>query len=363
MDLRPITQKTSYNNSVSHVIQSWEWGEFRKSLGIPVRRYGLYQNNKLSKAFQLTLHKIPFTNKYVGYLPKGPFPNQELTDALKKIGQEENCAFIKVEPNVTLSSPVIPSEQSERGNLYSTKIATSPSTNAQGPRNDESIDKSFIKSPKPLFTKYNFIVDLTKSEEQLLKAMHQKTRYNIKVAQKHGVKVEERTDDGAFEIYLKLYFETTRRQGYHGHNEHYHRQVWNTLKSAGMARVLIAFFKGQPLTAWMLLNFKDILYYPYGGSSKAQPEVMGSNLVAWEAIKLGKKLGLKKFDMWGALGPDANSKDPWFGFHKFKQGYGGKLMEYIGTFDLVFDRLIYLAFTAIDKLTPLKVFLLKLLGK
>src|SRR3989344_7727698 len=119
MDLRPITQKTSYNNSVSHVIQSWEWGEFRKSLGIPVRRYGLYQNNKLSKAFQLTLHKIPFTNKYVGYLPKGPAPDKNLADALLKIGKENNCAFVKVEPDIEVTG------------------------------NKTQVTSKFIKSPKP----------------------------------------------------------------------------------------------------------------------------------------------------------------------------------------------------------------------
>ena len=193
--------------------------------------------------------------------------------------------------------------------------------------------------------------------------MHPKTRYNIKVAQKHGVKVEERTDDEAFELYLKLYFETTKRQGYHGHNENYHRKVWETLRNADMARFLIATYNEEPLTAWMLLNFQDTLYYPYGGSSKSHPEVMANNLVAWEAIKLGKNLGLKKFDMWGALGPDADPKDPWYGFHKFKQGYGGKLVEYIGTYDLVLNWPIYWMFTAIDKLLPVKVFLLKLLRR
>ena len=193
--------------------------------------------------------------------------------------------------------------------------------------------------------------------------MHPKTRYNIRLAQKHGVKVEEHTDDQAFEIYLKLYFETTKRQNYHGHNEHYHRKVWQTLKAVEMARLLIAFYKGKPLTAWMLLNFQDTLYYPYGGSSKTHPEVMANNLVAWQALKLGKKLGLKKFDMWGALGPDADPEDPWFGFHKFKQGYGGHLVEYIGTYDLVFNWPVYMLFTIIDRLTPFKVFLLKLLGK
>ncbi len=330
MDLRPINnkQKSQYNKLITHVIQSWEWGEFRKSLGIPVLRYGIYEKGELVKAFQLTLHKIPFTNKFVGYLPKGPAPDKQLSQVLKKIGRENNCAFIKIEPDIEISN-----------------------------------FKLFKKSPKPLFTKYNFILDLSKTEEELLKNMHPKTRYNIRVAQKHGVKAEERTDDGAFKIYLSLYFETTKRQGYHGHNQNYHTKVWETLKKFGMARLLIASYKGKSLTAWMLFNFKDTLYYPYGGSSKDHPEVMANNLIAWEAIKLGKKLNSKKFDMWGALGPDANPKDPWYGFHRFKAGYGGRLVEYIGTYDLVFDWPIYWMFTLIDKLTPLKVFLLKLLGK
>lgn len=342
MDLKLINdkQKKQYNNLVKHVIQSWEWGEFRKSLGIPVLRYGLFKNGKLVNTFQLTLHKIPFTKKYVGYLPKGPFPNSDLADALLKIAKEYNCAFIKIEPNIRSKELRVQSS---------------------------GVDRRFLPSPKSLFTKYNFILDLTKSEEDLLENMHPKTRYNIRLAQRKGVKIEERTDNEAFKIYIKLYFETTKRQGYHGHNEYYHKKVWETLKNAGMARLLITSYKSQTtnnyLTAWLLLNFNDTLYYPYGGSSDKYREVMASNLVAWEAIKLGKRLGLKKFDMWGALGPNPDPKDPFIGFHRFKAGYGGELVEYIGTFDLVLDYPLYWIFTAIDKLTPLKVFLLKLLGK
>lgn len=340
MDFRliPENKKGQYNQLVTHVIQSWEWGEFRKNSGIPLVRYGLYKGGKLKAAFQLTLHKIPLTNFFVGYLPKGPFPNQDFCQALLDIGGKHKCAFIKIEPDIQ-----------------------TPLTN--------TLPKSLISSPKPLFTKYNFILDLTKPEEELLKNLHPKTRYNIRIAQKHGVKVEERVDDEAFEIYLNLYFETTKRQGYHGHNKTYHRKVWQTLKAANMARLLIAFYtpphttSPKPLTAWMLFNFHQTLYYPYGGSSIEHKEVMANNLIAWEAIRLGKKLGLKKFDMWGALGPDASSKDPWFGFHRFKQGYGGELVEYIGTYDMVFNWPVYILFTVIDRLTPLKVFLLKLLKK
>ncbi len=331
MDLRPLddSYKSQYNKLVTHVIQSWEWGEFRKSLGLPLLRYGIFKDNKLVTAFQLTLHKIPFTNKYVGYLPKGPTPSKELADALIKIEKDHSCAFIKIEPDA---------EQAK-------------------------IDKRFKLSPKPLFTKYNFVLDITPTEEQLLKNMHSKTRYNLRLAEKRGVIVKEEVDDKALETYLKLYFETTLRQGYHGHTKDYHRKVFHTLKEAGLARFLIAYYNKQPLTAWMLLNFKDTLYYPYGGSSDKNRDVMSSNLVAWEAIKLGKRLKLKQFDMWGALGPDAASSDPWFGFHKFKQGYGGRLVEYIGTYDLVFDPFLYLIFTNIDRFTKVKVFLLKVLGK
>jgi lipid II:glycine glycyltransferase (peptidoglycan interpeptide bridge formation enzyme) len=341
MDLRQINpnQKNQYNKIVTHVIQSWEWGEFRKSLGLPLLRYGIYKNGRLERAFQLTLHKIPFTNQYVGYMPKGPLPNKELAQALEKIGKEHNCAFIKVEPDIPADIKPF------------------------------SVYPSFLPSPKPLFTKYNFVLDLTPTEEDLLKNMHSKTRYNIRVAQKHEVKVEERTDDIGFEIYLKLYFQTTQRQDYLGHNAKYHRKVWDELNGAGLARILIGSYtpkgssknKSIPLSAWMLLNFKDTLYYPYGGSSIDYREVMANNLVAWEAIKLGKRLNLKKFDMWGALGPNADPNDPWHGFHRFKQGYGGHLVEYIGTYDLVFNDPLYWAFTLIDKFTKLKVLLLKLI--
>lgn len=333
MDLRVLGDeyKTEYDQHVTHVIQSWKWGEFRKSLGIPLIRYGLFEKEKLITAFQISFHKIPLINKFVGYLPKGPFPNPELARALKQVSKDQNCVFIKTEPNIEVGTT-------------------------------EKVDQHFKPAMKPLFTKYNFVLDLSPSEEDLLKNMHQKTRYNIRVAQKKGVKIEIREDVEALQTYLKLYFQTTKRQEYFGHNKIYHTKVWETFTKTNQVKFVIASVNNTPLVAWMLLIFKDTLYYPYGGSSHLHRDAMASNLVAWEAIKLGKSLGLKKFDMWGALGPDADPKDPWFGFHRFKQGYGGKLVEYLGSFDLVENPLIYYAFNSVDKFTKLKVLLLKALG-
>jgi lipid II:glycine glycyltransferase (peptidoglycan interpeptide bridge formation enzyme) len=334
MDLRILSEefKQDYDEHITHVIQSWNWGEFRKSLGIPLERYGLFERGKLKRSFQLSFHKIPLLKHNVGYLPKGPYPDEELAEALKKISIEHGCVFIKTEPDIEINSP-------------------------------GKISGQFKKSLKPLFTKYNFVLDLTPSEEDLLKNMHQKTRYNIKVAGKKGVRVEITDSNQALKDYLKLYFETTKRQGYFGHNENYHKKVFETFSKTGQVKFAIAYLGKTPLVAWMLLTFKDTLYYPYGGSSHLHRDAMASNLVAWEAAKYGKKAGLKKFDMWGALGPDADPKDSWYGFHKFKMGYGGRLVEYLGSYDLVTNGPIYYAFNSVDKFTRLKVALLKILGR
>lgn len=334
MDLRKITPDDikSYNALVTHVMQSFQWGEFKEQTGVEVLRYGIYRNNKLAAAFQLTLHKIPFINKYVGYLPRGLELNSELADALEQVAKEYNLVFIKLEPHIPKASKQV-------------------------------IDLRFKKATKSYFSKYNFIIDLTKSEQDLLSSMRSKTRYNIRLAQKKGVKIKIGTDPKIFNDYLNLYFETTARQNYLGHNRDYHKKVWELFQKYDMAKIIVGYFKDEPLSAWCVFNFKDTLYYPYGGSTHRHKELMANNLVAWEAINLGKKLKLKKFDMWGALGENPDPNDPWIGFHNFKQGYGGQHIEYIGSFDIIFDKLIYQIFNFIDSANKLKFFLLKLIGR
>src|SRR3990167_11461272 len=92
-------EKNSYNQLASHVIQSWEWGEFRKKMGLDLVRLGHFEGNKLVACYQLTFHSVPLFKNTVGYLPKGPMPDEKMVKALKEIGQARNAAFIKIEPN------------------------------------------------------------------------------------------------------------------------------------------------------------------------------------------------------------------------------------------------------------------------
>lgn len=302
-----------------HPLQSSKWGEFRKKTGIKV----INSDNLL-----LTIHPIPHTKFNVGYLPKGPEINKEMLIKLKELGEKENCIFIQIEPNVIKSV----SKEYKFNNLY--------------------------KSARPLFTNFTFILDLTKSEEELLKNMDQKTRYNIRLAEKKNVQVKEDNSDDAFKAYLKLTKETTKRQNFYAHSQNYHKLMWETLKTDGEnknneelnAHLFKATYNGEILATWILFVLGDTLYYPYGASSTKHREVMASNLLMWEAIKFGKKLGLKQFDMWGAMGANPDKNDPWYGFHKFKEGYAPTHIEYVGSYDFVIKNNLYFIYKIVNKI-------------
>lgn len=348
MKIRPINQaeQKAFDAVVGHPLQSFEWGEFREKTGIKVIRRGFFDKEKLISGFQLTIHQIPHTPFTIGYLPKGELPTKEILEELKKIGREEMCIFIQLEPNVIRNQESGIRNQGEENSKLDL------------PAGKAGIGNWKLRpAAHPLFTKYNFVLDLTQSEEELLKNMHQKARYNIKVATKNGVEVVEDNSDKAFEEYLKLTKETTERQKFFAHTESYHKLMWTALKGEKnldknklSAHLMTAKYKGKFLTTWILFVFKDTLYYPYGASSSENREVMSSNLVMWEAIRYGRKLGLKKFDMWGAMGKDPDKKDPWYGFHSFKEKYGPEHVEYIGSYDLVINPVLYNFYKVADKI-------------
>lgn len=319
MLVREITteERKKFNQAVNHPCQSWEWGEFRQQMGHRVFRIGVFDQQKLASAYQFSLHQLPrlFGGQAytVGYLPRGPLPDKKMLPALEKIGREQKTIFFRIEPNASFD------------NLTAQRL------------------KSLNLRPasRPFFYQDTFLIDLTKSETELLALMKPKTRYNLKLSQRHGVKVNEDNSDQVFNEYLRLLKETTQRQGFFAHTEKYHQQMWQTLRPAGLARLLKAEYRGQTLAVWILFKWQDILYYPYGASSDWYRHLMANNLLMWQAIRLGKKLGCQTFDLWGCLGEKPNPKHPWYGFHRFKEGYGGQLVKLIGSFDLVLQPELY----------------------
>ena len=203
----------------------------------------------------------------------------------------------------------------------------------------------FAQSGSSIFGKHTFIVDLTPSEDEMLRRMKQKTRYNIRVAQKHGVVVKDVSNqkDG-FDIFFSLYQDTQKRQKYLGHDKKYHHAVWDGMKGK-YSKLFAAFYKDKPLAAYHIMYGKTRAFYVYGGTSSQEKQVMASNLLMWEVILDAKKQGKRYFDMWGALPEDYDKRDPWVGFHRFKEGYGGRHMTYMPTIDVVIDKVWYFLFS------------------
>lgn len=328
-EIRP-DEKNVFNQVVRHPLQSWEWGEFREKTGVLVVRLGHFEDDQLTDGWQVTFHKVPRTSLTVGYCPKCSLPTPQVFEALKTIGEKNQAIFIKFEPNIGL-----PASQDKTGLQEIKKFL---------------LDNGCTHG-RPLFTKYTFQINLEKSEEELLANMKQKTRYNIGLSFRKGVRISEDNSDTAFHEYLDLTFkETTRRQGFYAHDRDYHQKMWDSLKPSGIAHLLKAKWQEKTLVTWVLFVFGETLYYPYGASSSENRDLMASNLMMWETIRFGKHMGLKTFDLWGCLGPDADPKDPWYGFHYFKEGYGPTLIEFIGTFDFILDTPKYQFYRIAEKL-------------
>lgn len=306
--IKPVAdnEKNEFNKVALHPLQSWEWGEFRSLWGNKIVRLGVYEGRDINQGIQIIFSKIPFTKFTIGTVIKGPTPTFEILEAIKKAGKEEHSIFIKLEP----FDP--------------------------NPKNRTEVLKLLKENCVPgktLFTPTSFWIDLTKGEEELLKSFSSKTRYNIRLAEKHGVKVEENNSEKAFERYLELTKETSQRQGFYAHTRKYHELMWKTLRKAGAVHLLTATYQNEIITTWILFSWHDFLYYPYGASTEKYKNVMANNLMMWEAIKFGKSLGLKTFDLWG--------REEGKGFTKFKEGYNPQVVEFLGSWDLITSFLYY----------------------
>ena len=333
MEIKKISNQPTnisiWEKKANHPLQSWYFGEVRRELGIEVLRLGEFKNNNLINTFQISLH--PLIGGYkVGYLPRSTFPSLKVLRYLYHWGKKNKVVFIKIEPY-----------EEQNNNSFSNKQTVN--------------NFILVKSSHPLFPQWTQMIDLQKSEEELFKNLHYKTRYNIRLAKKKNILIKQMDNDQGFEIFIKLYFKTCRRQRYHGHNYRYHRSIWKNFQKK-IAHILIAYYRDLPLAAYQLWLYKKRLYYVYGGSSDQYRNFMASNLLMWEAIRFGKLNEAKIFDLWGSLPSDYPPNHPWAGFTRFKQGYGGKFVQFVGSYDLIINPFLYNLYSFIY---PLRQFFLK----
>lgn len=324
-----------WDTYTSHPLQTLAWGNAKETLGTKVIRIAEYEDERLKKVHQMTLHAVhPFFSAKLGYIQRGTIPTKDLLDFLYKYAKEHNIFFIKFEPN------------QESNTQSQNEISVLMNRN-----------KNFTLSKHPLFPQWTMKLDLKPSLEELKKNLHPKNRYNIGLAERKGVVVKEMTDDeNGIKDFLNLFFATTKRQHYSMHNEHYHKIVFDYMKKSNIAHILTSYFQEIPLASYELFLHKDVLYYPYGGSADIHRNLMGANLLMWKAIEFGKKNNALIFDMWGAMDPKEYEKKPndsWAGFTRFKLQFNAQFTQMIGSYDLVINPILYKLYTLAWKLRKL----------
>jgi len=352
-----------------HILQSYQWGEFKSGFGWKPR-YKVWEENSHPVAAAMILERQISLKGFASpikilYIPKGPLLldwddtalRHRVLHELIAIARQRNAIFIKIDPDVQLG--IAPAQFTDQ------YLETQPGNTII----KDLQNFGWIYSNEQVQFRNTIQLDLSRSEEELLRDMKQKTRYNIRLAQKKDVIVRIASHEDIPLLY-KMYAETARRDQFIIREEKYYQNIWEMLfpttvscsvdrqnmnsENNGytqhfydpIAVAYIAEVEEEPIAAVIYYYFADKAWYFFGMSRDSHREKMPNHLLQWIAIRNAKKNGIKIMDFWGA--PEiSNEQDPLWGVLRFKAGFGGSYIRHIGAWDYPVRPLFYKFYTEI----------------
>jgi lipid II:glycine glycyltransferase (peptidoglycan interpeptide bridge formation enzyme) len=298
------------------------WAKFQKSLGAESLRFAVFDADEIVAFVQIFVKKLPFGLAKIeisrGPLLHGTWSMEHVTgnsgqlieisnlliSEIEKIAQERNAVFARF-------------DFQKDCDIDSLKLKTAREENF------------------PLAT---ICLDLAKSETEILAAMQPKGRYNIRLAQKHGVTVSVEKEVGEFFTLLQ---KTTARDGFAGHPQNFYQKFVEQLGEN--CALLVARKNSTPLAAIHVTFAGDTATYYFGASDHAFRNLMAPYLVQFEAIKIAQKRGCQFYDFLG-IAPPGSSKHRLSGVSNFKKKFGGEVVEFPSPKILVFKPIFYALF-------------------
>lgn len=357
-----------------HFLQTYEWGQVKANYGWePIylvwdREAKMKEERDLSSlsslafypsAAALVLKRQVLRNGFAArlsvlYSPKGPlldWTNEPLRshvlNDLQSFAKKQGAIFLKMDPDVVLGTG-IPSSQEDVIDFHGRAILSLLKRKGWEYASDQIQFKNTV------------LIDLSSTEDEMLARMKQKTRYNIRLAEKKGVTLRVGTQADLSMLY-KMYAETSVRDGFVIRDEGYYQTVWKrfmaenpsqmsnsprTTHHLPFAEALIAEVNSEPVAAIFLFYFAGRAYYVYGMSRDMHREKMPAYLLQWEAMKRAKAKGCTIYDLWGA--PEVfDETDSMWGVYRFKEGLGGKVVRTLGAWDFAPSPLWYKLYSEI----------------
>ena len=313
----------------AHILQTSGWARLKSEFGW--RSISIQAG---TAGAQVLLRRLPlgFT---IAYIPKGPVgrPDSRFWQEVDHLCQQNNAVFLKIEPDGWLIEHEL--------DVAGLSLPGRPSHSIQ-PRRTISIS-------------------LTGSQEDWLARMKQKTRYNIRLAQRKGVTVRQvKLSDSEHDTqqFYNMMTVTGSRDGFGVHSRPYYQcayEIFNNLDAqVGNCALMVAEYQAKPLAAVMVFARSQRAWYFYGASSNEERNRMPTYLVQWEAMCWAASQGCTEYDLWGI--PDQDEKDleanfsnhsgGLWGVYRFKRGFGGQIMLSPDAWDRVYKPSLYALYRA-----------------
>ncbi len=323
----------------SHLLQTWEWGALKEKYGWEAKR--LIWRGPLGNALAAAqvLRRGPRLpgQVFVLYCPRGPaldWSNMDLVRStlndLQSMARQERAIFLKIDPDVPTGYDPPDTDEARQ---VSVGQAVAEGLRGQGWR---------FSSEQVQF-RNTLTLDLRRSEEDLLAGMKQKTRYNIRLAERRGVRVRRGTLEDLPCLY-RMYAETSVRDGFVIRQEAYYHDAWGAFLRAGLAQPFVAEMEGEAIAGLVAYRFGRKAWYLYGMSRPDHREDMPNHLLQWEAVRWARSQGCTTYDFWGAP-DDLTEDDPMWGVYRFKEGFGARLVRTLGAWDYPIRPRLYWLYT------------------
>lgn len=301
-------------------LHSWNWGEFQKSLGHSLFRFGIFED-----AHMLGIALIVVIRAKRGtflFCPHGPLLDiqrrdayESLLSALKRIAQREKASFIRMSSITPLSK--------------------------------ESLDFfrfiGFRSAPIHMHTELSWILDIRPSEEDLLRGMRKTTRYSIRKAQKDGVRIIQSRDPAELSKFHHVYESTVQRQHFVPFSKEYIEKEFFAFRNDDQIRIFHALYQEKILSSAVIVLNPHSGFYHHGASTLAYPKISAAYLLQWEIIRACRLRGCSWYNFWG-ISPENVKHHPWEGTTLFKKGFGGFSEAYVPAQDYVLRHRYWLNF-------------------
>ncbi len=332
MEIKIIQNQTEWDRWLlsqpeqNNFLQSWAWGDILITEGKKVERLAVVENENILAQAQMVYMPVFFGWQYA-FCPKGPIESSKLKVESHKVLLEylknKNCIFLRYEPE-----------------------------NIQYPISNIQIKKTIDINPSA-----TLFLDLNKTEAELLAGMHQKTRYNVHLAEKKSIEISQEKN---LDVFWDLMNKTGSRDKFGLH----HKSHYEKVLAAPIVYQLTAYEKNHPIACAVFTRFGNTFTYLYGASDYKYRNIMAPYLLQWQGIKMGKSFGCQWYDFFGVAPrlQSVNNKtvdypyDPkhqYAGVTRFKLGFGGKPRKAPGTVDLVIDQHKYLVYNFLRRLRRL----------